>query len=92
MSKYGIFLVRISAFGLSTGKNGPEKTPYLDTFHAVKENWNTRNELKKKIRNTKTTKYFNIKKLEINMKNSSSHFKLWQENFRSRYKRAKQIF
>ena len=22
-------------FGLSTGKYGPEKTPYLDTFHAV---------------------------------------------------------
>ena len=23
-------------FGLNTGKYGPEKTPYLDTFHAVK--------------------------------------------------------
>ena len=23
------------AFGLNTGKYGPEKTPYLDTFHAV---------------------------------------------------------
>ena len=22
-------------FGLNTGKYGPEKTPYLDTFHAV---------------------------------------------------------
>ena len=22
-------------FGLKTGKYGPEKTPYLDTFHAV---------------------------------------------------------
>ena len=48
MSKYGVFLVRISAFGLNTeiygvnlrfhpntGKYGPEKTPYLDTSHAV---------------------------------------------------------
>ena len=24
-----------SAFGLNTGKYGPEITPYLDTFHAV---------------------------------------------------------
>ena len=24
-----------STFGLNTGKYGPEKTPYLDTFHAV---------------------------------------------------------
>ena len=23
------------AFGLNTGKYGPEKTPYLDSFHAV---------------------------------------------------------
>ena len=30
MSKYGVFS------GLNTGKYGPEKTPYLDTFHAVK--------------------------------------------------------
>ena len=22
-------------FGLNTGKHGPEKTPYFDTFHAV---------------------------------------------------------
>ena len=29
MSKYGDFS------GLNTGKYGPEKTPYLDTFHAV---------------------------------------------------------
>ena len=25
----------IPVFGLNTGKNGPEKTPYLDIFHAV---------------------------------------------------------
>ena len=36
MSKYGVssgpyFLI----FGLNTGKYGPEKTPYLDTFHAA---------------------------------------------------------
>ena len=29
MSKYGVFS------GPNTGKYGPEKTPYLDTFHAV---------------------------------------------------------
>ena len=29
MSKYGIFS------GPNTGKYGPEKTAYLDTFHAV---------------------------------------------------------
>ena len=29
MSKYGVFS------GLNTGKYGPEKTPYLDTFHTV---------------------------------------------------------
>ena len=38
MSKYGgfsgsYFLV----FGLNTGKYEPEKTPYLDTFHAESE-------------------------------------------------------
>ena len=48
MSKYGVFSdLYFSAFGLNTeryylsvfspnaGKYGPEKTPYLDTFHAV---------------------------------------------------------
>ena len=30
MSKYRVFS------GTSTGKHGPEKTPYLDTFHAVR--------------------------------------------------------
>ena len=25
----------LSVFSLNTGKYGPEKTPYLDTFHAV---------------------------------------------------------
>ena len=29
VSKYGVF------FGPNTGKYGPERTPYLDTFHAV---------------------------------------------------------
>ena len=32
MSKYGDFS------GPNTGKYGPEKTPYLDTFHAVNVN------------------------------------------------------
>ena len=35
-SKYGIFSApHFPVFRLSTGKYGPEKTPYLDSFHAV---------------------------------------------------------
>ena len=38
MSKYGGFSgPHFSVFGLNTGKYGPENTPYLDTFHAVKQ-------------------------------------------------------
>ena len=33
MSKYGVFS---GPYFPSTGKYGPKKTPYLDTFHAVK--------------------------------------------------------
>ena len=36
MSKYGVFSSPyFPAFSLDTGKYGPEKAPYLDTFHAV---------------------------------------------------------
>ena len=36
MSKYGVFSgLYFPAFELNTGKYGPEKTPYLDTVHAV---------------------------------------------------------
>ena len=36
MPKYGVFSgPYFPAFGLNTGKYGPEKTPYLDTFHTV---------------------------------------------------------
>ena len=36
VSKYGVFSgPYFPLFGLNTGKYGPEKTPYLDTFHAV---------------------------------------------------------
>ena len=28
---------KISIFSPNTGKYGPEKTPYLDTFHAVRQ-------------------------------------------------------
>ena len=36
MSKYKAFSgPYFPVFGLNTGKNGPENTPYLDTFHAV---------------------------------------------------------
>ena len=35
-SKYGVFSgPYFSAFSPDTGKDGPEKTPYLDTFRAV---------------------------------------------------------
>ena len=43
VSKYGIFSGSyFPVFSPNTGKNGPEKTPYLDTFHAVCLicNWN----------------------------------------------------
>ena len=37
MFKYGVISGSyFPAFGLNTGKYGPELTPYLDTFHAVK--------------------------------------------------------
>ena len=36
VSKYGLFSdPYFPAFGLNTGKYGPDKTPYLDTFHKV---------------------------------------------------------
>ena len=36
VSKYGVFSVTyFPVFSLNTGKYGPEKTPYLDTFHVV---------------------------------------------------------
>ena len=34
--KYGGFTEQISILGRNTGKYEPEKTPYLDTFHAVR--------------------------------------------------------
>ena len=41
----------ISVFSSNAGKYGPEKTPYLDTFHAVilKLNWIAELELMKKL-------------------------------------------
>ena len=39
MSKYGVFSgPYFPVLGLNTGKYGPEKSPYLDTFHAVSNN------------------------------------------------------
>ena len=36
VSKYGVFSgPYFPVFGLNTGKYGPEKTPYLDTFYTV---------------------------------------------------------
>ena len=36
MTKYGTFSdPYFPVFGLTKGKYGPEKTPYLDTFYAV---------------------------------------------------------
>ena len=44
MSKYGVFSgPYYSVFGLNTGKYGPEKAPYLNTFHAVKNKLNALN-------------------------------------------------
>ena len=41
MSKYEVFSgPYFPVFGLNTEKYGPEKTPYLDTFHAVLTNSN----------------------------------------------------
>ena len=38
VSKYGVISGPcFPVFGLNTGKYGPEKTQYLDTFHAVLE-------------------------------------------------------
>ena len=38
MSKYGVFSdPYFPVFGLNTGKYGPEKTTYLDAFHAVSD-------------------------------------------------------
>ena len=35
--QYQVFSrLHFPVFGLNTGKYGPEKTPYLETFHAVK--------------------------------------------------------
>ena len=37
MSKYGVFVgPYFLVFGLNTGKYGPEKPPYLDSFHVVR--------------------------------------------------------
>ena len=42
VSKYGVFTRQcFSIFVLNIGKYGREKTPYLDTFHAVVDNSNT---------------------------------------------------
>ena len=39
ISKCGVFSgPYFPAFGLNTGNYGPEKTPYLDTFHAEEKN------------------------------------------------------
>ena len=38
MFKYGVLSgLYFPVFGLNTGKYGPEKTPYLDTFHVVSD-------------------------------------------------------
>ena len=40
MSKYGVFSgPYFPVFSQNTGKYVPEKTPYLDTFHAVSPNY-----------------------------------------------------
>ena len=45
MSKYGVYSgAYFSVFSPNAGKYGPEKTPYLDTFHAVLLNPHISNE------------------------------------------------
>ena len=42
VSKYGVISAPwIPVIGPNTGKYGPEITPYLDIFHAVKTTWNS---------------------------------------------------
>ena len=36
---FGLNTEKYSLFNPNAGKYGPEKTPYLDTFHAVMEIW-----------------------------------------------------
>ena len=36
MSKYGVFSAQIYSVNPNTGKYGPEKTPYVDTFQTMK--------------------------------------------------------
>ena len=40
---------KVSVFSPNAGKYGPEKTPYLDTFHAVSINKNQLKNLKGKM-------------------------------------------
>ena len=35
VSKYGVYFFILVRMSLNAGKQGPEKRPYLDTFHAV---------------------------------------------------------
>ena len=43
VSKYGVFSGSyFPVFGLKTRKYGPEKSPYLDNFHAVLKTENVR--------------------------------------------------
>ena len=50
MSKYGVIsTLYFPVFSPNTGKYGPEKTPYLDTFHAVQIPLIRKNVKKKRI-------------------------------------------
>ena len=51
---YGVWFFVLS---LNTGKYGPEKTPYLGTFHAVKTAWSSSWKNTKKDLHLKTKFY-----------------------------------
>ena len=78
VSKCGVFVVRIfpnsdwirkdtpylSIFNPNAGKYGPEKTPYLDTFHVVWRRWFEKNgKIYRKMKNGKI--YRKMKEREL---------------------------
>ena len=79
MSKYGVFSgPYFSVFGLNAEKYGQEKTPYLDTFHAVCIH--------------ETIRFMSIiKKMKMEMKNRSHRYDINRPRSRHghKYKKCK---
>ena len=69
VSKYGVISgPYFPVFGLNTGKYGPEITPYLDTFHAVRQVGFHRGGV------TSLINYFLKTYLELSQKSKMTHF------------------